>query len=102
MKIKGVYGTKEVMFVEFQRKKALRNPLKVYVYYPITNILKKIMPNKSKNFFNKSEQKLKEKFNSSTVNQSLESDIENRFSIENIIIGDNLKLSSDLISICQN
>ena len=42
--IKGVYGTKEITIIENKRKKALKNPLKVYIYSPITFILRKILP----------------------------------------------------------
>ena len=93
VEIKGVYGTKDVNIIEFKRKKALKNPLKVFFYYPQKIIMK---------IFKKSEKMLKDKMGNLNMVPSAEIEIKNEFTLKNIFVGDNLKLSSDLLAICHN
>ncbi len=92
VEIKGVYGTKDVNIIEYKRKKALKNPLKVYFYFPLKFIFK---------ILKKSEKKFRDKMSNLNIISSAEIEIEDEFTLKNIFIGDNLKLSSDLIAICQ-
>ena len=99
--IKGVYGTDEINAIEHYKMKALKNPFKAYIYDPLLYILNIILPNQIIAFLTNFEKKFVLKIKEAKLVPDISIKIENRFNLDDCIIGDNLKNSIDFFAICK-
>lgn len=98
--IKGIYGPNEMNKIETNMMRSVNNPFMAYIRNPIMFILNKILPSKFILLIKSLEKSLINRIKKTNMVLTTEFEIKNQYSIDDIIIGDEVNKSIDFFTIC--
>ncbi len=98
--IKGIYSPKKIDEIEIRVLRTINNPFIIYFRDPIFLMLEKLFPRKIVNFIKKLETDFINFLKKNKAILTAEFKVENKFSTEDIIIGEDINKSIDFLAIC--